>query len=153
VNLEPIIKDKPAIPTKKPIQQGNSPLLTEISKKPAITNYQPQPLISGIPPQTPSIIKNKKEQKNQKENILLVKIRKLETKNNNLKAVVQSEKQNNQLLKETITNLTHKIQANEQNHTNLINAYQKAFNDKQKAEQQVNYCQQQLKIIAESLYQ
>jgi hypothetical protein len=57
------------------------------------------------------------------------------------------------LLQATNANLTHKIQVDEQNHTNLVNAYQKALNDKARAEQQANYYQEQLKTIAESLYQ
>jgi hypothetical protein len=159
VNLEPIIKNKPTIPTKKPIQQDNSPLLTEISKKPAITNYQPQPVISGIP--SPTSENSKKieiseqlpAKESQKENILSAKIRKLEAENNNLKALVQSEKQNNQFLQEINTNLTHQIHTDKQNHTNLINAYQKAFNDKARAEQQVNYYEEKLKTLAKTLYQ
>jgi len=159
VNLKPIIKkiqgiperQKPVILIKQPIQQVNPPLLTEIKDKSTITN-------SGIPSQTPRIIKSKKEQENQKENILLAKIKKLEAENNNLRAVVQSEKQNNQLLKKTIANLTHKIQVDQQNHANLINAYQKVFNDKGRAElfaekQRADNYQQQLKTIAKSLYQ
>ena len=85
--------------------------------------------------------------------MLLAKLRKLEAENSNLKILVQSEKQNNQFLQATIANLTHKIQAGQQNHTNLINVYQKALNDKARAEQQVNYYQQQLKSIAKTLYQ
>ncbi|CAJ0749081.1 13656_t:CDS:2 [Entrophospora sp. SA101] len=158
------IDQRSIIPKKKIIQQDNPPLLTEIKEKP-ITNYQSQPLISEIPSQTPRIIKSKKEPQNQKENILLVKIRNLEerlkqiqTENNNLKSLVQSEKQNNQLSKETITNLTHKIQSDKPNHTNLINAYQKAFNDKVKAEiivkqekQRADNYQQQLKTITKKI--
>ena len=77
--LEPIIRDKPVIPMKKPIQQDNSPLLTEINEKSTITNQR--------------------EQENQKENVLLVKIKQLEeqlkktqAENDNFKTVVQSEK-------------------------------------------------------------
>ncbi|CAH1760967.1 6280_t:CDS:2 [Entrophospora sp. SA101] len=132
VNSEPIIKNKPVIPTKKPIQHNNPPLLTEINKKPAITNYQPQ----------------------------LEQLKQTQAENSNLKLLVQSNKQNNQLLKETNTNLTHKIQADEQNHTNLINAYQKALNDKARAElfaekenQRANHYQQQLKTIAKAFSQ
>jgi predicted metal-dependent hydrolase len=166
MNLEPIIRNKPVIPNKKIIQQDNSPLLTEIREKP-ITNYQPKSVISEIllksqEKHSLNITNQRKEiseqlppitNESQKENILLAKIRKLETENNNLKLLVQSEKQNNQLLKENITNLTHQIHADKQNHTNLINAYQKALNDKARAEQQVNYYEVQLKTIAKSLYQ
>ncbi|CAI2186567.1 19698_t:CDS:2 [Funneliformis geosporum] len=166
---EPIIRDKPLILPKKPIQQDNPPLLTKISKKP-ITNYQPKSIISRI--STPSIsqkteisepllvITDQQEQENQTKNVLLAKIRNLEeqlkqtqAENNNLKSLINSEKQNNQSLKETITNLTHQNHASEQNHTNLLNAYQKAFNDKVKAERQVNDYEKQLKTIAKSLYQ
>ncbi|CAI2185099.1 16570_t:CDS:2, partial [Funneliformis geosporum] len=156
-NLEPIIRDEPQIPTKKPIQHNISPLFTEIKDKP-IANYQPKSIISGIsiPSISPEteiseplpIITNQREQKNHQENILLAKIRKLEAENNNLKALVQSERKSNQSLKETITNLTHKFHTDEQNHTNLLNAYQKAFNDKARAEKQVNYYESQLKTIA-----
>jgi hypothetical protein len=87
-------------------------------------------------------------------------LKQTQAKNNNLKSLVQSAKQNNQLSNKTITNLTHKIQADKQNHTNLINAYQKALNDKARAElfaerekQRADNYQHQLKSIAKSLYQ
>ncbi|CAI2188685.1 9893_t:CDS:1, partial [Funneliformis geosporum] len=80
-------------------------------------------------------------------------LKQTQAENNNLKTLINSEKQNNQSLKQTITNLTHEIHADKQNHTNLLNAYQKAFNDKVKAERQVNYYQDQLKTLAKSLYQ
>ncbi|MEG7979075.1 MAG: hypothetical protein NY202_04155 [Mollicutes bacterium UO1] len=108
-NSKPVFIDQnPVIPNKKPIHQDNSPLLAEISEKPIITNCQPQPVISEIPFQTPRIIKSQKEPQSQKKNILLAKIRNLETENSNLKAVIQSEKQNNQFLQEINANLTDK---------------------------------------------
>ncbi|CAI2186713.1 4794_t:CDS:2 [Funneliformis geosporum] len=160
LNSEPIIRDNPLILPKKPTNRDNPPLLTKRSDKP-LTNYQLKSIISGIIPKSQEdispnsiteakisneplpIITNQKEQENQTENFLLTKIRKLEAENNNLKAVVQSEKQTNQSLKETITNLTHQIQTDEQNHTNLLNAYQKALNDKAKVEKQVSYYEKQ----------
>ena len=81
----------------------NSLLTTEKEKNLAITNYQPKPLISEIPPrpqgkfslnaseQLPTIT-NEKEQPTAKEKILLTKIKYLEkqlariqTENSNLK--------------------------------------------------------------------
>ncbi|CAI2194116.1 11690_t:CDS:1, partial [Funneliformis geosporum] len=166
MNSEPIIRDKPQIPTKKPIQQDNPPLLTEISETP-ITNYQPKSIISGI--STPSISQKTEiseplpeitKRLEPKENILLTKIRNLEeqlkqtqTENNNLKALINSERKINQSLHSTITNLTHKFHTDEQNHTNLLNAYQKALNDKARVEKQVSYYEKQLKTLAKSLYQ
>jgi hypothetical protein len=174
------IANNSVIPKQKPSNQDN-PLLTsgEQEKNPVITNYQPKSVISKVPAQQKLFlnITNKRKEiseqlpplasESEKEQFLLAKIRNLEEKlkkvqaeNNNLKSLVQSDKQNNQLSKETITNLTNKIQADKPNHTNLINAYQKAFNDKARAElfaerekQRVDNYRQQLKTIAKSLYQ
>jgi hypothetical protein len=173
LNLEPIIRDKPVILHQKPIQQGNSLLNSrKQEKKPTITNYQPKSVISQVPVQQKlflNITTQSKEiseqlppitSESEKEQVLLAKIKKLEAENSNLKSLVQSAKQNNQLLNKTLANLTHKIQADKQNHTNLINAYQKAFNDKVKAElfaerekQRADNYQQQLKSIAKTLKQ
>lgn len=175
-NPEPIFTDKkPVIP-----KQKSSKISGEQEKKSVITNFQPKSVINQAPPkssrtilpnvsktiqqseisQSLPLITNHKEPQNKKEQILLQEIKQLreqskqiQAENSNLKILVQSEKQNNQLLNKTITNLTHQIQADKQNHTNLINAYQKAFNDKVKDEKKVNYYQQQLKTINETLKQ
>ncbi|CAI2194430.1 5219_t:CDS:1, partial [Funneliformis geosporum] len=80
-------------------------------------------------------------------------LKQTQAENNNLKTLINSERQNNQSLKETITNLTHEIHADKQNHTSLLNAYQKALKDKVKAEKQVNYYQDQLKTLAKVFQQ
>lgn len=96
-NSEPdIIRGRPVISAKKPSNQDNSPPLVFIKQKPVITNYQPKPLISGIPTksqekfslniisekkeiseQLPAIT-NQREQPTSKEEILLTKIKQLE---------------------------------------------------------------------------
>src|SRR3954453_11832253 len=62
-------------------------------------------------------------------------------------------RQNNQSLQETNTNLTQKLDHSEQTIISFQNAYQKALNDKAKAEKQVNYYENQLKSIAKMLHQ
>jgi hypothetical protein len=83
-----IVRNKPLITTEKPNNQDNSPLLIRKEPKPAITNYQPQPVIRQISPKTPEKFSlntskqlpviTKKEQPISKEEILLVRIKQLE---------------------------------------------------------------------------
>jgi len=71
----------------------------------------------------------------------------------NLRQQLQAEKQNSQTERETNTNLTQKICSDKQIYINLQNAYQKALNDKVKAQKQANYYENQLKSIVQTLYQ
>ena len=71
----------------------------------------------------------------------------------NLRQQLQAEKQNNQTLRENNANLTQQIANQEQNHINLQTAYQITLKEKQTAEKQANYYEQQLKSIAKALHQ
>jgi len=69
------------------------------------------------------------------------------------KQVIGNLHQQLQTEQETNANLKQKLSQQEQNHANLINAYQITLKDKQAAEKQVNYYETQLKIIVKSIYQ
>jgi hypothetical protein len=78
-----------------------------------------------------------------------------------------TERQNNQSLREIIANLKQKLHTYEQNHTNLINTYQIALKDKERAEksaqaekqnvliqkQRADNYENQLKFIVQTLHQ
>ena len=104
-NSEPnTIRNKPIITAKKPSNLDNSLLIAKTEKKPVITNYQPELVISQISPNPPekfslTTIANKPPKISEqlsvitnKEEILLTKIKQLEqklaqvqTENNHLK--------------------------------------------------------------------
>lgn len=63
-----------------------------------------------------------------------------------------TEKKNNQTLQETNANLTQKSSNQEQNHTNLINAYQQALKDKENTQKQLNQLTAEIKTFAKSIY-
>ncbi|KLL02758.1 MAG: tyrosine recombinase XerD [Mycoplasmataceae bacterium CE_OT135] len=70
-----------------------------------------------------------------------------------LRQQLQAEQKNNHTLQETNAILTQKIHHNEQNHTNLINAYQQALKDKQNTEQQLTQLTTEIKTLARTLHQ
>ncbi|CAG8845653.1 21972_t:CDS:2, partial [Gigaspora margarita] len=103
-NPEPIfLNKKPATSNQKPIQQDNSLLTAEIKQKPLITNYQPKLIVGEINQQLPTIT-NKGEQPNEKEQILLTKIKNLEEQ----LTQIQAERQNlNEILKKSESENKH----------------------------------------------
>ncbi|CAG8577775.1 8369_t:CDS:2 [Ambispora gerdemannii] len=147
------LESKGKEPSQPPAE--NFPKQPPVNLEPIIRDKPVIPAKKHIQQDNPSLLTEIKE-----KTITNYQSKSLEAENSNLKSVVQSDKQNNQFLKKTITNLTHKIHADKQNHTNLISAYQKALNDKARAElfaekekQRADNYQQQLKTIAKALYQ
>jgi hypothetical protein len=177
-NSEPI-KNKSTI-TKK---SDNSLLSSRKENNSALVNYQPQPAIKKISPKIPKKFSlNSSEQLpvitsqqiNDKEQVLLERIKQLEKTltneqekralaennlvtqkqtNNNLYQQLQAERRIN-------VNLRQKLHAYEQNYSNLFIAYQNTIKDKQKNEilaqsekKRANNYEQQLKTIARMLYQ
>src|SRR5205823_1088412 len=65
--------------------------------------------------------------------------------NTNLRQQLQAEQKSNQILWKTNTNLTQKLSAYEQNHTNLKNAYQNALKDKELTQKQLNQLTTEIK--------